>query len=146
MVDPDLVAAKLSELAERIDRVRVHRKADAAALAADRDALDLVSFNLMLAVQTCADVASHVLSDEGWPTARTLADAFARLEEHGVLTAGTAETLERAVGLRNVVAHGYARVDPDLVHRASHDGVEDLGAFAREVSAWVRRRGHTEEE
>ncbi|MBX3269643.1 MAG: DUF86 domain-containing protein [Sandaracinaceae bacterium] len=146
MVDPDLVATKLSELSERVERVRSHRAPDAAALAADRDALDIVSFNLMLAVQTCADVASHVASDEGWPVARTLAEGFARLEEHGVLAAPTAAALKRAVGLRNVVAHGYARVDPELVHRASHEGLEDLSSFAREVSAWVRRRGDAEEE
>jgi len=50
MVDPDLVSAKL---AERIERVRGRRAEDAASLASDRDALDIVSFNLMLAVQAC---------------------------------------------------------------------------------------------
>lgn len=47
MVDRDVIAAKLAELADRIERVRGHRPADAEALAADRDAFDLVSFNLL---------------------------------------------------------------------------------------------------
>lgn len=59
MVDPDLVASKLSELAGHLARVRARRKATADELGQDRDALDLVAFNLMLAVQTCADIASH---------------------------------------------------------------------------------------
>jgi len=67
MVDADVIAAKLGELADRVGRVRQHRPADADALAADRDALDLVSFNLMLAVQACTDIASHLIADEGWP-------------------------------------------------------------------------------
>ncbi len=46
MVNLTLLATKLAELAARVARVRTHRKSDAEALGADRDALDLVSFNL----------------------------------------------------------------------------------------------------
>jgi len=66
MVDADVMAAKLAEPA---DRIHSDRPADAQTLAADRDVLDLVSFNLMLAVQACTDVASHLIADEGWPPA-----------------------------------------------------------------------------
>lgn len=138
MVDRDLLAAKLAELADRVSRVREHLPGTAAELARDRDALDLVSFNLMLAVQVCADVASHVIADEAWPTARSIAEGFARLEEHGVLSAPTARALRDAVGLRNVVAHGYAKLDIGRAHRAASSGIDDLGAFAREVSAWAQ--------
>ena len=140
MVDADVIAAKLRELADRIGRVRAHRPIDAATLAADRDALDLVSFNLMLAVQTCADIASHLIADEGWPPAVSLAEAFQRLSEHGVLTAATADALRHAAGLRNVVAHGYADVKPELLYTAAGDGLGDLESFARDVSGWVLSR------
>lgn len=137
MVDPDLLAAKLTELQDRVARVREHVPEDREALGADRDALDLVSFNLMLAVQVCADIASHVIADEGWPAATGMAQAFHRLAEHGVIEPATAEALARAVGLRNVVAHGYARVDPKLVHSGAIRGLGDLSAFAQQVAGWI---------
>lgn len=138
MVDKDLLAAKLVELSDRLAQVRRHVPGSAAALAADRDALDIVSFNLMLAVQVCADLASHLIADAGWPPARSLAEAFSRLEERGVLTAGTAEALRRAVGLRNVVAHGYARLEVPRAFDAASAGTADLERFAQEISAWAR--------
>jgi uncharacterized protein YutE (UPF0331/DUF86 family) len=138
MVDKDLLAAKLAELADRVARVRRHVPSSAAALAADRDALDIVSFNLMLAVQVCADVASHLIADAGWPPAGSLAESFSRLEEHGVLTAVTAEALRRAVGLRNVVAHGYARLDVPRAFDAASFGTADLERFAQEVGTWAQ--------
>jgi len=140
VVDTNLVAAKLRELAERITRVRMHCPPEAADLAADPDALDLVSFNLMLAVQSCLDVASHLISDEDWPPANSYAEAFQRLHEQGVLSRDTADTLGSATGLRNVVAHGYADVDPELIHRAAAHGLADLERFASEVSAWMEGR------
>jgi uncharacterized protein YutE (UPF0331/DUF86 family) len=141
MVDPDLVASKLGELADHIARVRTRRKASADELVKDRDALDLVAFNLMLAVQACADIASHVIADEGWPPADTLASGFERLRDQGVISAPVCAALARAVGLRNVVAHGYAGVRPEMIHAAATAGVPDLEAFSREVAAWARSRG-----
>lgn len=140
MVNRDVVATKLVALATRVERVRKHAKARSAELAADQDALDLVAFNLMLAVQICSDLASHIIADEGWPAARTIAEGFSRLHEHGVLSAANAQALGRAAGLRNVVAHGYAEVDVALVHAAATAGAGDLDTFAREVATWVASR------
>ena len=137
MVNKDVLSAKLVELADRAERVRTRTPAQAVHFRVDRDALDIVSFNLMLCVQICADIASHIIADEGWVAASSLAQAFARLHEHDVLSATTAEALGRAVGFRNAVAHGYSRLDIDATHRAATAGLADIDAFAREVSAWA---------
>lgn len=140
MVNKNLLATKLSDLAERCERIRARVPATVEAFAQDRDALDIVAFNLMLAVQACTDIASHFISDEGWASAQTLGQGFARLEQQGVISARVAESLKRAVGLRNVVAHGYAGVDVALCHRAATEGLKDLEDFAQEVSAWAAER------
>ena len=94
-------------------------RTSAEALAGDRDALDLVAFNLMLAVQTCLDLASHLIADEGWEAATSLAESFARLHAYGVITSRSTEALGEAAKFRNVVAHGYAIVDPQRVFLAA---------------------------
>lgn len=90
MVRVDIVTAKLSELGARTARVRKYTPATAKALRDDQDALDLVSFNLMLCVQSAADIASHIVADEGWRPALTLGEAFERLGENGVIGTPTA--------------------------------------------------------
>src|SRR4051812_22503407 len=102
MVNRDLLAAKLAELADRIWRVRRHCPHTAGELALNRDALDLVAFNLMLSVQSASDIASHLIADCGWPVATTMAEAFDRLAANGVLSQPVAKALGRAVGLRNI--------------------------------------------
>jgi uncharacterized protein YutE (UPF0331/DUF86 family) len=140
MVRADIVTSKLSDLGARIARVRAHTPATAAVLGADQDVLDLVSFNLMLCVQSAADIASHVVADEGWRPAVTLADAFERLRENGVITKPTSDAMAKAAGLRNVVAHGYAGLDIDMLFAAASRGVGDLDAFASEVATWLKAR------
>jgi len=137
MADADLIASKLHELADRVARIRSHCPRDAAALVADRDAADLVAFNLQLAVQSCLDLARHLIASEGLQQATTLAESFERLAEHGILSATTAEALGRAAGMRNLIAHGYVDVDPSLLHRTASEGPADLDRFAHEVAAWL---------
>jgi uncharacterized protein YutE (UPF0331/DUF86 family) len=134
---PEVVRKLLAALTERTARIARLAAPDEATLAANEDALDLVSFNLMLAVQASCDVAAHIISDEGLPATSSLAEGFVRLAEHGVITKTTATQLARAVGFRNVVAHAYHRIDPKVAHAASTSGRADLEAFAREVSAWL---------
>ena len=137
VVNRNLLAAKLADLADRRTRVVAQQAESPEALAANRDKLDLASFNLMLCVQCCADIASHLIADEGWAAATSISEAFARLQEHQVVSAQTAAALKKAVGLRNLVAHGYGHMDPRIVHAAATSGLVDIDTFAREVAKWV---------
>ena len=137
MVNRNLLSSKLAELADRVNRIRSLGKLSVEELTANRDAFDLASFNLMLAVQVCADIAAHLIADERWPAAKNLVEGFTRLEEQGVVSASVAQALRKAVGLRNVVAHGYARVDPTAIHSAATNGLADLELFAQGVASWA---------
>jgi uncharacterized protein YutE (UPF0331/DUF86 family) len=144
MVDANVIALQLAALSDRISRVRAHCPVDPRQLAGDRDALDLVSWNLLLAVQTCLDVASHVIADERWAPVATARGALDRLQEQGVLSRQTALSLYDTVGLRNAVAHDSG-VDPVQIHFVAMSGLPDLERFAAEVGAWVQARGTGED-
>ncbi|HKY36039.1 MAG TPA: nucleotidyltransferase domain-containing protein [Polyangiaceae bacterium] len=45
--------------------------------------------------------------------------------------------IDLAIGLKNVVAHGYARLDVEMCFQAATEGVADLDAFARELTSWA---------
>lgn len=135
MVDVSVVAMKLTELSRRIERATALCPASAEDLTGD--ALDLVSFNLFVAVQTCLDLATFLITEKSWEPAATARESFERLEERGVISKETVQALRRAVGLRNIVAHGYSGVDPAMIHAAAQTGLPDLERFASEVSLWL---------
>ena len=136
----DVVVAKLATLAERLQMVRKHRLDSADAYVGNPEARDLVAFNLMLAVQAASDLAAHVVASEGLVPWQTIGNAFERVAQHGVITAELANQLRRAVGFRNVVAHGYTQLDLNSLHEASFRGAAQLEDFARQTAAWAHRR------
>jgi uncharacterized protein YutE (UPF0331/DUF86 family) len=140
VVDFEIVTAKLVALDRHIAQVRKHVPQTWDQLLSDQDKADLVSFNLMLALQTCIDLATHVISDQGWTPAGRSADAFVRLDAHGVLTPETANALSRAVGVRNLIAHAYGTVDFQKLFQAAQGGLSDFERFAEELSRWMTTR------
>jgi uncharacterized protein YutE (UPF0331/DUF86 family) len=135
----DVIVAKLADLAERVEMVRKHRRAAAADYETQPEARDLVAFNLMLAVQSAADLATHLIMSEGWVPARSVGEAFDRIAERGVIATDVAARLRRAVGFRNLVAHGYAKLHSSGLHDAAWSGVEDLDQFAKQIASWAQQ-------
>lgn len=79
MIDANILSEKLKQLAERTAKARARCPEDPEELAHDSDTLDLVSFNLLVSVQTCLDLATHLIAGEGWAPAATAREAFERL-------------------------------------------------------------------
>ena len=66
MVDRDLGASKLGELAEHLARVRTRRTLAVEDLRRDRDALDLVAFNHAAATSGLADLEAFAREVATW--------------------------------------------------------------------------------
>jgi uncharacterized protein YutE (UPF0331/DUF86 family) len=107
----------------------------AGALAADLDAQDVICLNLERAIQVCVDMAAHVLSRYETPAPESMAAAFLRLAELGVIQHGTADRMVKAVGFRNVAVHAYQAIDWGIVYAIITTHLEDFTTFAREIEA-----------
>ena len=71
---------------------------------------------LQTSIQALIDVAAFRSAQKALPVARTSHEIFERLEEAGLLPAGTAARFAPIVGFRNRVVHLYDRVDERRVY------------------------------
>jgi hypothetical protein len=70
---------------------------------------------LQIMIETCADIAGHLISYGGMRAPKSYADAFTVLSENGVLTDALLDSLVGMVKFRNVVVHQYDEVDAEVV-------------------------------
>lgn len=134
-MDRLIVDRKLDSLQRCLARVRSRCPETAAVLAADLDAQDVLVLNLSRAVQLCVDLASHVLSGLELPPPETMGQAFERLQEAGLLEAGLALRLRKAVGFRNIAVHAYDALDWAIVFSIATRNFADFEAFARMIAS-----------
>ncbi len=133
-MDRLILAEKLESLRRCVARVEARRLPSAEDLATDADVQDIVSLNLMRAVQLCVDIALHVLGDTGQRPPATMGEAFDLLAGEGVIPTDLASRMRSAVGFRNLAVHAYREIDWAIVHRLTYDGLEDLRAFATAIA------------
>jgi uncharacterized protein YutE (UPF0331/DUF86 family) len=113
MTDPELVAKKLVFIETCVRELRdLARPEDI-----DHDVRErrFVEHTLQLAIQAALDVASHIVSDDRLGEPRTNHDLFRLLLDARWLSADLERTLRAAVGLRNVLVHGYTAVHVGIV-------------------------------
>ncbi|MBX3274564.1 MAG: DUF86 domain-containing protein [Sandaracinaceae bacterium] len=133
MTDADLVAKKLAFVETCVRELRTLARVDV--IEHDLRERRFVEHTLQIAIQACQDVASHIVSDERLGEPRTNQALFGALEEAGWIDAPLALSLRRAVGLRNILVHGYSAVDPAVVRDVVEHHLDDLLAFVEAVRA-----------
>lgn len=133
MTDADLVAKKLAQVETYVAELR--RLARPELMAEDLRERRFVEHTLQIAIQAALDVASHIVSDERLGEPRTNQALFDLLAAARWVPHETALAMRRAVGFRNVVVHGYASVDVDLVRDVVEHHLQDLLDFVVAIRA-----------
>jgi uncharacterized protein YutE (UPF0331/DUF86 family) len=131
MTDADLVAKKLAQVETYVAELK--RLARPELIGVDLRERRFVEHTLQIAIQAALDVASHIVSDERLGEPQTNQALFDLLAGAGWVPNVTALAMRRAVGFRNVVVHGYASVDVDLVRDVVENHLQDLLDFVMAI-------------
>lgn len=127
-------AAKCRAIERHLLRVEAMLPREREALVPMSDASDAVTLHLWQAVQLCIDLAVQECVTRGLGSPQDYAGAFRALAGAGIVPAHVAERLVRAVGFRNVIAHGYEGLDLDALWAAAVEGPTDLRAFVAAIA------------
>ncbi|MET0850014.1 MAG: DUF86 domain-containing protein [Candidatus Rokuibacteriota bacterium] len=131
MTDADLLAQKLAFIETCVQELRT--LARPAEILRDVREARFVLHTLQIAIQAALDVASHIVSDERLGEPETNRELFDRLIRPGWLPADLAGTMERMAGFRNVVVHGYGRVNLEIAKDIVEHRLTDLLAFVTAI-------------
>jgi len=115
MVDETLILRKLSEMDEYHGQVEEYSNLTVAQYSSDWRTQRIVERTLQMMIESCADIAGHIISDRGWRVPKSYADAFKILHENGAISDSLGLALERMAKFRNIVVHHYDKVDAEIV-------------------------------
>lgn len=133
MTDEGLVAKKLAFVETCVRELRT--LARPALFDSDVRERRFAEHTLQIALQACQDVASHIVSDDRLGEPRTNQELFERLAQAGWIDGALATALRRAIGLRNVLVHGYTRVDVAVLRDVVENRLDDLLAYVSAIRA-----------
>lgn len=141
MVDRDLVLRRIAALDEYLLQLADYRDIDLETYQSDWKTQRIIERTLQLVVESCMDLADHIVADERLKVPDTAAAAFESLAEHGILTGALGRSLGRMVGFRNILVHEYARLDSAIVLRVLRQDLGDIQAFREAILRYLYPSG-----
>ncbi len=133
MTDSELIAKKLAEIETFVRELRTVANPDT--VLADVKEERFAAHTLQLAIQSALDVASHIVSDERLGEPRTNRELFTLLKQHGWIEAPLAQNLQNMAGFRNILVHGYQKLDLSILVDVLRNRLPDLISFAEAIRA-----------
>ncbi len=115
MVDKALVLRKLAELEEYLGQIREYTNITIERYSSDWKIQRIIERTLQIMIETCADIAGHIISDSGYRIPKSYADTFKVLQEENILEKELFETMEKIAKFRNIVVHNYGNIDASIV-------------------------------
>lgn len=102
----------------------------------DRDIQDIVERRFEKAIQASLDIASHIVSSEGFREPEDYGDLFIILREKEILGEELEEKMVEMAGFRNVLAHEYSDIRSKRVFQHLQD-LERFRQFASKIQDYL---------
>lgn len=115
MVDETMILRKLSDIDEYHRQVKEYTDLSVAQYSGDWKIQRIIERTLQMMIESCVDIAGHIISDKGWRAPKSYADAFKILHESGVISGSSFQALEKMAKFRNIVVHDYDKIDAEIV-------------------------------
>ena len=137
MVDPGRLRALLDRLGEELKELRRLASLAPEHVLGDPDRLAAVKYRFVVAIETCIDAGQHVIASEGLRAPDDFAETFSILGEAGYVEPDLVPALQDMARFRNLLVHGYLRVDDAKVVEILRSRLDDLDSFRSQIARAV---------
>jgi len=129
----EIIEQKVATLYEKIERLRKFQDVSFNEFSEDLDMKDIVERNLQVAIEACIDIGKVIISFMSLREPLDNKDVFKVLSENGIITHKSLEFLLPMAGTRNVLVHGYDKIDTTIIFGILQKHLEDFYTYLAEI-------------
>jgi len=138
MVDEALILRKLSELDDYYKQIGEYKKIAVAKYTGDWKIQRIIERTLQMMLETCVDIAGHIIADKGYRIPKSYGDTFRVLYEEKILNSKQVSALEKMAKFRNIVVHHYDKVDAEIVVGILRKDLKDFVDFRDVIVSFLK--------
>ena len=138
MVDETLILRKLSELDEYNKQIKEYETITVAKYSDDWKIPRIIERTLQMMIETCVDIASHIIADKGYRVPKSYSDTFKVLREEKIVSSKLFNSLEKMAKFRNIVVHHYDKVDAKIVVGILKKDLQDFMGYRDAIISFLK--------
>jgi uncharacterized protein YutE (UPF0331/DUF86 family) len=139
VVDRTLILRKLAELEEYHRQMKEYAGIALEQYSQDWKIQRIVERTLQMMIETCVDIAGHIISDQRYRVPTSYGDSFRVLLENNIVGKALFEKLEKMARFRNLIVHHYEHIDPEIVLGILKRNLDDFLEFKDSIVTFLTR-------
>jgi uncharacterized protein YutE (UPF0331/DUF86 family) len=133
----DLIRHRAADIRRELEVLTAYGALPAADFVTDGEKVRAARYGLIVSIEAAAAICNHLAARHG-RVADSYPACFEALGDLGIADARLSVRLVAMARLRNILVHGYARVDDSRVHEILRNDLADLAAYLSAVAAHLR--------
>jgi len=133
MVSIEKISRKSIQLDEYFDILGKISETPRHVFVKDKILVGSAKYYLQVAIETCLDVANHIIAAERFRAPKDYADAFTVLEENNILGKMIGQKLRQMAKFRNRLVHLYGEIDDAFVYEFIINDIKDIQFFRKMI-------------
>jgi uncharacterized protein YutE (UPF0331/DUF86 family) len=127
------IKAKIAVVQERVRRLSIFTGLSFESYLKDLTTRDAVERNIEVAIQACIDIARIIIKLEGFREPEDNKGVFVVLAENAIISEDSLRFLIPMAGTRNVLVHGYDKIDDAIIFSVLKKRLSDFNTFLKEI-------------
>ncbi|MBS7251591.1 MAG: DUF86 domain-containing protein [Candidatus Freyarchaeota archaeon] len=95
--------------------------------------IQAVKYSLLEIIESCMDIANHIISVRGYRRPETYSEIFQILGEEKVLSPELSENMQNMAKFRNLLVHRYGEIENRKVLEIVKKNLKEVKEFEKEI-------------
>ncbi len=139
MVDRDKIETFIRHLGQYTSYLRDVAGLELEEFLNNPHAIGSARYYLQVAIETCLNIANHIIASQRLRAPRDYRDTFTVLHEASILPDDLTRTMRELAGLRNLLVHLYWDVDDRMVYEGIRAELKDFAAYVECIQSYLDR-------
>lgn len=137
MVDREKVERKIQQLDEFLHILENLSKISNSELLKDPIKIGSIKYYLQVSIESCIDMATHIISSERFRPPKDYGDIFNILSEEAIISDDFTQIMKKIVKFRNRIVHLYGEVDDQYVLDILKNRLDDFKIFRDAILKFI---------
>lgn len=138
MIDKEKVISLLTDLDEYLNSLNDLQKLTVKEYLSDKRNIYSGRYLLQISIETCINIANHIISRMKLGVPKEYADSFRLLNKNEVISSVLLDKLVLMTRFRNRIVHLYWQIDDSFVFELINNNLNDLLEFKSSINSYLK--------
>ena len=132
-IDKELIHGKIDIIERDITFLNTYKEKEEGEFLSSYIDIQAIKYSLFEIIEASIDIASHIISAKGLQRAESYAEMFEILGKNEIIETQLSKELSNMARFRNVLVHGYAKIDNSKVLVFIKEKLIDVENFIKAI-------------